>query len=398
MTFAAPWALWGLLLLAGPVLVHLLSRRTATRRPFPSLRFFEAARLQPVSRRTLDDRVLLALRLVIVALAVFAWARPQWDQPPRAGERAGADEAMVLLVDTSASMQRATNSGGTALAEARRLADSAAVGVARVLRVETAHPAAALQAAAAWLHQAGGGPLLLFTDAQRGTLVRADVTALPGSVRLDVRPIPVQGRVARALDGDTTTALGDALNVRTVPHLGGSPSSVLATDSAPVHAALVLALADVAAHPLLREVLTRHPLSSTERAPESLPGWLTVPAGPHADAAAVGWMRPSRPVVLQLAVDASHPAAVALVALTREALRDAADLPLRERDVVVLDSAKRTALERAAVEGVRAVPTTVPSTEADVSTLARWLWVLVLLALGGEWWLRTRLTRVVAHG
>ncbi len=397
MTFAAPWALWGLLLLAGPVLVHLFSRRTATRRMFPTLRFLEAARLPPVSRRTLDDRVLLALRLLIIALAVMAWARPQRLTPPRVDADATTDGAIVLMVDTSASMQRLMSNGTTAMAEARRLADSSAAGVARALRVETADPAAAIGASAAWLHGAGGGALVLFTDAQRGTLVPTDVVALPGSVRLMVRAIPVQGELSAAVRRDTATGLKEALDIHTAQRLRDSSSLIFATDGATVHAPLVMALSGIAEHPLLREIVARFPLESASGAPESVPGWLTVPAAPHPGAAVVGWIRPSHPVVLQLAIDASHPAAAALVTLTRDVLSDAADVPLRERDPVVLDSAQLVALARAAVEGASAGADAAPQDMTDAAVLTPWLWVLVLLALTGEWWLRSRLARVVAH-
>jgi len=397
MTFAAPWALWGLLLLVGPVLVHLLSRRTATRRMFPTLRFLETARLQPVSRRTLDDRALLALRLLIVALAVLAWARPQRGEPSRDGARKAIDNAMVLLLDTSASMQRPSSNGTTAVVAARRLADSAAVGIARVLRVETNDPAAAMHAAAEWLHERGGGALVLFTDAQRGALLHTDVSALPRSVRLLVRSLPVQGDVVRGLGRDSVTGLGEALNVYTAARLHDSSSLIVTVDSATVHATLVVALADIAEHPLLREVLARHPISKASRAPDRVPGWITVPSASNAGAAVLGWIRPSRPVVLQLAIDESHPAAQALVAVTRETLRDVDDIPLRERDTDVLDAAQLTALERTAVERASATRAPFASNGADSGMLTRWLWMLVLLALSGEWWLRTRMAREVVN-
>lgn len=394
MTFAAPWALWGLLLLVGPVLVHLLSRRTATRRPFPTLRFLDAARLQPVSRRTLDDRALLALRLLIVALAVLASARPQ-RTARLAGAGGAGPEAMALLVDTSASMERSTRNGMTAVAEARRLADSAAAGVARVLRVETGLPAAALRSAAEWLHAAGGGTLVLLTDAQRGTMTPSDVEALPSSVRLVVQPVAVSRADTRGLRRAVDSMLGGALQVHPVQQLRDSSSPLYASDSTVAYAPDVLAIAAIATHPLLQEMLARHPLTQIESAPGDQRGWIAVPATPHADAAVVAWIRPSRPVALQLAIDASHPVARALVSVMEEALRDAAEIPLREREPTVLDAAQLKALERIAADRTRA--TTVSSTPdaAADRTSTRVLWILVLLTLGGEWWLRSRLTRAV---
>lgn len=398
MSFAAPWALWGVLLLVGPVLVHLLSRRTATRRLFPTLRFIEMARLQPVSRRRLEDRALLALRLLIVALAVLALAGPQWGTDPGAGAVArGA--AMVLLVDTSASMERDTPSGRSARDEARRLADSAATRADRVLRVETADPAAALPASAAWLQRAGGGTLVLLTDAQRGTLTTTDVAALPPTIRFALRAIALRtGEPRTALRGALDTlSTGPELVVRSAQRSQGTAFPREPADTAPITVALVLALADVAAHPLLREVLARSPVvdASATVAVDGAPGWITVLSGPQHSATVLAWVRPSHPVVLQLAIDESHPAAEAIVAITRDALHDARTPPPRERDATVLDGGQQVVLERAAGASAPAAARAMAQRD-DTSSQARWLWALVLLALTGEWWMRTRMVRIDA--
>jgi hypothetical protein len=395
MTFAAPGALWGLLLLAGPVLVHLLSRRQATRRPFPTLRFIEAARLQPVSRRTLDDRALLLLRLCIIALAVLAWARPMWTRASRR-EMPEAANALVVLVDTSASMHRASRAGPSAMVEARRMADSAAATVARVLRVETTAPALALPASAAWLQQAGGGDVLVLTDAQRGSIARADISALPATVRLMVRAVPLRDTmpVVRA-----SPPVAPSLEVRPVPRVGELAAAFRDTTNAPVQPRLVLALATLSAHPLLRELLARSPIHETRLPPaaDSMSGWIAIPAAPHEGAPMLGWIRPAAPVVLQLAIPETHPVAAALPVLVREAIADAFAMPLREHDHATLDSAVRAAIEQAAVLGVAATDSRVMQARDDTGTTARWLWVVVLLALAAEWWLRTRMARERMH-
>jgi len=397
MKFAAPWALWGLLLLVGPVLVHLLSRRTATRRLFPTLRFIETARLQPVSRRTLDDRALLALRLLIVALAVLALAGPQWGTALGAGE-VTRGPAMVLLVDTSASMQRETPSGRSARDEARRLADSAATRADRVLRVETADPAAALPASAAWLERAGGGALVLLTDAQRGTVTTTDVAALPPGVGFELRAIALHTSEPRtAVRGalDTLSTVPE-LVLRSAQHSQGTASLREPADTAPITAALVLALARIAAHPLLQEVLTRSPVAdaSVSVAVDSARGWITVLSGPQQSATVLAWFRPSNPVVLRLAIDESHPAADALVAITRDALHEARTPLRRERDATVLDGGQQAVLAREAGASAPAAAARSMAQRDDTSSQARWLWALALLALAGEWWMRTRMTRI----
>ena len=204
MTFAAPWALWGLVLLVGPVLVHLLSRRQARRTPFPSLQLLRAERLPPVSRRTLDDRGLLLLRLLVITAAVFALARPM----PRASAAAtNAAPIRAIVLDTSASMRRATADGGSAREVAERLADSLTLASSRALRVRTAEPWRVLPAAVAWLDAHGGGELVVVTDGERDALAAPDVQAV--SSALVVRVMQVSALPAAAT-GDSTLSVAFA--------------------------------------------------------------------------------------------------------------------------------------------------------------------------------------------
>jgi hypothetical protein len=206
--FATPAALWGLLLLAGPVLVHLLSRRTGRPQPFPSLQLLAAARLQPVSRRRLDDRGLLALRLLIVLLGVLALARPVGVAPAAAG---GGATARAIVLDTSASVRRraagaagggpgaggtdargaaaggaatgGADAGGESVGAALgRLADSLVAASGAALLVRTHDPASVLAAAADWLDATGGGELVVLTDGQPEVVRPADLRDLPARV------------------------------------------------------------------------------------------------------------------------------------------------------------------------------------------------------------------------
>ncbi len=93
--WGSPLAAWGLLALLVPLLLHLLVRQRAPEVRLPSLRFLlprapTRSRISPPS-----DRVLLALRLALVALAVAALADPRWSggeasSAPGAVEGAGA--------------------------------------------------------------------------------------------------------------------------------------------------------------------------------------------------------------------------------------------------------------------------------------------------------------------
>lgn len=102
MRFGFPAALWALPLSSLPVLLHLLSRRTARRVPFSDLTLLKAvdARARPKAR--LREILLMAARCVLLAMLILAAAAPS-----RRGDAAAAGEGLdlVLLLDTSYSMR-----------------------------------------------------------------------------------------------------------------------------------------------------------------------------------------------------------------------------------------------------------------------------------------------------
>ena len=76
MIWDNPAAAWALLALAMPIVVHLLVRRQATPIPFPTLRFIPRTTLASIERRTVEDTMLLTVRIGVVALAAAAIAAP----------------------------------------------------------------------------------------------------------------------------------------------------------------------------------------------------------------------------------------------------------------------------------------------------------------------------------
>lgn len=76
MLFLAPLTLLGLLLVALPVLIHLLSRRRGRRLDFPSLAFLRETPSFKLSPRRIRDPLLLALRAAAIILLVLGLARP----------------------------------------------------------------------------------------------------------------------------------------------------------------------------------------------------------------------------------------------------------------------------------------------------------------------------------
>lgn len=102
MRFGFPAALWALPLAALPVVLHLLSRRSARKIPFSDLTLLKAldARARPKAR--LREILLMAARCVLLAALVLAAAGPA-----RRGDAAEGREGLdlVLLLDASYSMR-----------------------------------------------------------------------------------------------------------------------------------------------------------------------------------------------------------------------------------------------------------------------------------------------------
>ena len=117
ISFAAPWALFGLAAAAVPILLHLLARREPPTVDFPAVRYLsETARVHQ-RRLTLQHWLLLVVRTLLIAALVLAAAGPRWPSA-RAGGHAPA--GLVLVVDNSASAGVTT--GGTPMLERLRRA------------------------------------------------------------------------------------------------------------------------------------------------------------------------------------------------------------------------------------------------------------------------------------
>ena len=102
MTFLAPAFLIGLLGIALPVILHLRRKRSQEALQFPSLMFISKVPYRSLRRRRLQDRMLLALRCLALALLVLAFAQPVLRGT--AGERGPESADVLILVDRSYSM------------------------------------------------------------------------------------------------------------------------------------------------------------------------------------------------------------------------------------------------------------------------------------------------------
>lgn len=124
MGFGAPLWLAGLGLLALPLWLHLLKRHRSTPQFFSSLMFFERSTSASVRQRRLDYILLLLLRLALLGLAVFAFARPFVNRALLPAERTGLT---LLALDSSASMG-SQNKLERAREEAAKVVDSLPAG------------------------------------------------------------------------------------------------------------------------------------------------------------------------------------------------------------------------------------------------------------------------------
>lgn len=212
----APLFLLGLAGLAVPLWLHRFAKKTDQKKPFASLMFLEASEIRRSRRHELRYWLLLALRLLLVALLALAFAGPLW----RLATQSGANGATlhVIVVDTSLSMrtsgvwERARERAGELIGSVRGsdrmmlvaadhrlriLHDAAFAGEAGAVRAALAglEPGASrldygtlASGASAW----GGGPgervlmhLVSDMQASAGPLRFADLQ-LPPDVKLDL--------------------------------------------------------------------------------------------------------------------------------------------------------------------------------------------------------------------
>jgi len=103
ISFATPWMLLGLSLLALPVLAHLTGYREVRKVHFPTLRFLQASQVKSRRRTRIESLLLLLIRMLLVMCLVLLVARPslEWTTSGIAG--LDPERPSVILIDTSAS-------------------------------------------------------------------------------------------------------------------------------------------------------------------------------------------------------------------------------------------------------------------------------------------------------
>src|SRR5438876_9221492 len=123
MSFLNPFFFIGSLALAIPVLIHLVRREKSEIVPFSSLMFLLKVPKRSIRQQKIKNLLLMALRLLILALLVGAFARPYLTQPAKPAGNATANRGVVLMLDNSYSM-RYGNNFDRLKAEAQKRIDS----------------------------------------------------------------------------------------------------------------------------------------------------------------------------------------------------------------------------------------------------------------------------------
>ena len=105
MTFLQPWMLWGLLAAAAPIVIHLLNRLRYRSIRWGAMYFLRRVTRSAMRRSRLRHYIILACRTLALMLVALAMTRPMLGGRLGAG-LAGAPDAIVVLLDRSASMER----------------------------------------------------------------------------------------------------------------------------------------------------------------------------------------------------------------------------------------------------------------------------------------------------
>ncbi|HOX39899.1 MAG TPA: BatA domain-containing protein [Candidatus Brocadiia bacterium] len=117
MSFINPWLLLGILAVAGPIILHLRSRRAAAVHRFAAIDFLLSSSRELTLHLRLREALLLALRCLIVAGLAFALAGPLLKMAP-VGLNRSAPASTVIILDDSMSMR--TRVGGRTLFDAAK--------------------------------------------------------------------------------------------------------------------------------------------------------------------------------------------------------------------------------------------------------------------------------------
>lgn len=355
----APAALFGVLLVAVPIAIHLLVRQQSRRVDYPSLRFVQPSALAAFRRRSIQDALLLACRAAIVVAAALALAGPVWQTASRTGAQAGRVARAVVLVPGTAAEVAAPAAGDAFVSQVftrARLVD-------------------ALADAVQWLDEQppSSREIVISGPLRRGSLSAGDLATLPAHVGVRFAPVTTAAAARDVVLPVLRTAAGGLVLERRPVHLADDQTRVSRGESAPASSDLVRVLAAAAEQDLADAALRA------------------------ALVAGVRWSRPDQRVLVvwQGADEAAvtqQSAGASLVRMDRPAAASAASATVSAIERVTATSMDSLEPARIGDEQLQAwsrppggvPPGARPADEGD----RRWLWGLALALLALEHFLR----------
>lgn len=104
MSFLSPLLLLGMALVSVPVIVHLINRKRATKRPFPPIEFLLRSKKRLAKKLKLKQLLLLLFRVLLFLLLPLAMAQPYLLSDAGETDDERLPTATVLVLDDSVSM------------------------------------------------------------------------------------------------------------------------------------------------------------------------------------------------------------------------------------------------------------------------------------------------------
>ena len=111
MSFIYPIYLTALAALAVPLIIHLINLRRPKSVPFSTLSFFEEIQQSTIRRIRIKEYLLLALRILALAMLALSLARPFLPNTQSAAAGSDKPQTIALLIDNSPSMQQIDEQG-----------------------------------------------------------------------------------------------------------------------------------------------------------------------------------------------------------------------------------------------------------------------------------------------
>lgn len=104
MQFLHPSALWGLFLVSVPIIIHLITRRRALRKPFAAIQFILLSYRKQKRKLRLKRILILLTRILIITLLTLIIARPSAKGKGSSINLEGGSRSIVILIDNTMSM------------------------------------------------------------------------------------------------------------------------------------------------------------------------------------------------------------------------------------------------------------------------------------------------------